>query len=361
MKILHVSATFFDPKSMVGGGERYPMSLARAQAELSDHEVTFLSFAAEPREYRDGPLQVRLVRPDLYVDDNVFSPLGWRLVSAIVDHDVIHAHQRRSLLTEASIIIAKAVRRPVFVSDHGGGARTVASDRLVRFVDTFLCVSRFSASILPDGVTRAEVIGGGADTRLFHRPPGATREGYFLFVGRLLPHKGVNYLIEAVTTHLKIVGRIYDERFHRDLRTLAAGRPVEFITDATDEQLRGLYCGALATIFPSVCDDMYGNHWPHPELFGLVPAESMACGTPVICSSIGSLPELVEDGLNGFLVPPNDPQALRARMQLFADNPKLADEMGRNALEVAHSRFTWTAVAERCLAAYGRALDGERR
>src|SRR5207249_7192697 len=133
-----------------------------------------------------------------------------------------------------------------------------------------------------------------------------------------------------------------------------------FITDATDEQLRTLYCGALATIFPSVYEDLYGNSWPHAELFGLVPVESMACGTPVICTSIGSLPELVEDGFNGFLVPPNDPPALRERLRCFADNPALADEMGGNALEVARSRFTWKVVAERCVAAYRRALDGGR-
>lgn len=353
MKVVHVSATFFDARSIVGGGERYAMSLARAQSALPGLEVTFLSFADEPQEYMDGRLRVRLLRPDLLVDGNVFSPFSWRLVSAIVDHDVVHAHQRLTLLTEMTILAAAALHRPVFVTDLGGGARTVASDRLAGLVAGFPCISRYSASLLPSDIRRTAVIWGGADTELFHRPPDTPRRPYFLCVGRLLPHKGTNYLIEAVTSvPLKVVGRPYDEGYHQELRRLAEGKPVEFITDASDEQLRALYCGALATVFPSVYRDLHGNFTPHSELFGLVPVESMACGTPVICSSIGSLPELVEDGVNGFLVPPNDPAALRERMQRFADNPALADEMGHRAREVASERFTWEAVAERCLDLY---------
>jgi glycosyltransferase involved in cell wall biosynthesis len=362
MKILHVSATHFAPDSVVGGGERYAMSLAKAQSELPGLEVGFLSFGDEPREYRDGPLRVRLLRPDVLVDRNIFSPFSWGLVSAIVDVDVVHAHQRLTLLAEATILAAAALHRPVFVTDLGGGTRTVAADRLAKHVTGFPCISRYSASLLPPDVGGTHVIWGGADASVFHRPPGAVRERYFLSVGRLLPHKGVNYLIEAVTSvPLKIVGRVYDERYHAELRRLAAGKPVEFVTDASDEDLRRLYCGALATVFPSVYREIYGNYYLQSELFGLVPVESMACGTPVICSAIGSLPELVEDGYNGFLVPPNDPQALRERMQWLADNPALADEMGQNALEVARTRFTWRAVAERCLTLYREAVGNGAR
>lgn len=357
MKVLHVSATHFGAGSVVGGGERYAMSLARAQAAVPTVDVTFLSFDSSPCEYSEHGLRCRLLSPDTLVDGNIFSPFAWSLVEAIIDSDVVHVHQRMTFLAEATVVAAAALHRPIFVTDLGGGTRTVAPERVARHVTAFPCISRYSARLLPPDVGAVHVIGGGADPAVFFRPEGAVRERYFVAVGRLLPHKGHNYLIEAVrSVPLKIVGRVYDERYHAELRRLAAGRPVEFVTDATDADLRALYAGALATVFPSVYRDLWGNYTPHSELFGLVPVESMACGTPVICSAIGSLPELVEDGYNGFLVPPNDADSLAEKMEWFADNPELADEMGRNALAAARDRFTWDAAAARCIALYRDSL-----
>jgi glycosyltransferase involved in cell wall biosynthesis len=89
-----------------------------------------------------------------------------------------------------------------------------------------------------------------------------------------------------------------------------------------------------------------------PELLGLTLLESMACGTPVICTEVGSMPELVDDGVTGFVVPPNDPLALRDRIDYLRQNSDLAQQMGQAAREKVLNHFTWEAVAKHCLAIY---------
>jgi glycosyltransferase involved in cell wall biosynthesis len=80
--------------------------------------------------------------------------------------------------------------------------------------------------------------------------------------------------------------------------------------------------------------------------------EAMACGAPVICTRVGGLPELVVDGVTGFLVPPNDPAALAARISQLLSQPELARTMGQASRRRIEERFTWDGVAQRCLEAY---------
>ena len=357
MNILHLSPTH--PRTYVGGGERYALSLAKAQAELPHLSVRFVSFGEQASEYTDGPLGIQILEPDYWARSNLINPVSWQLASHIIASDVVHVHQRQTLLNDMAVIAAKVLHRPVFVTDLGGGAESLGvTSPLTEMVDGYLCISSFAAALRPAREDQIHIIGAGVDFSRFYRPPDAVREGYFLFVGRLLPHKGVNYLIQAVVTHrLKVVGQPYDAQYRQALAELAAGKSVEFVDTASDDDLRVQYRGAYATILPSVYKDMYGNRYDNPELFGLVLAESMACGTPVICTSVGALPELVEDGRTGFIVPPNDPKALAERMCAFVEQPDLADTMGAAAYETIRQRCSWRAVAMRCLAAYRRHLS----
>jgi glycosyltransferase involved in cell wall biosynthesis len=86
--------------------------------------------------------------------------------------------------------------------------------------------------------------------------------------------------------------------------------------------------------------------------------EAMACGTPVVVSDVGAMSEVVVDGVTGFLVPPNDPAALRDRIRRLLGDPGLAARLGAAARRRIVEKFTWEAVAERCLAAYAK--DGRR-
>jgi starch synthase len=127
---------------------------------------------------------------------------------------------------------------------------------------------------------------------------------------------------------------------------------VRFIFDADDAQLVEEYSSALVTVLPSVYTDLFGEHRAAPELLGLTLLESMACETPVIATTVGGLPEVVEDGVTGFLVPPNDSQALADKIQWLVANPNRAREMGERGRRRVLEKFTWEAVARRCLDCY---------
>src|SRR5207249_2297367 len=129
---------------------------------------------------------------------------------------------------------------------------------------------------------------------------------------------------------LRIVGRAYDAAYLDMLRALAVGRPVIFEDRVDDRGLVNRYQSALALVLPSVATDWHGATTNIAELFGLVVVEAMACGTPAVVSRTASLPELVDEGVTGFIVPPGDPAALRARLLQLHAHPEHAVAMGRH-------------------------------
>jgi D-inositol-3-phosphate glycosyltransferase len=99
---------------------------------------------------------------------------------------------------------------------------------------------------------------------------------------------------------------------------------------------------------------------PHYEPFGLTPLEAMACGRPVIGSSVGGITYTIADGETGFLVPPRDPEALAACLQRLLTRPELRARMGRAARARVERDFTWPTVATRTAALYQTLLDSRQ-
>src|SRR5205807_1625412 len=116
------------------------------------------------------------------------------------------------------------------------------------------------------------------------------------------------------------------------LQTLARGKDVEFVTDADDETILGLYRRSWVNVLPSVYRDCYGNSHDAPELMGYTLLEAMACGTPAICSRVAAMPEFVIEGETGFVFESRDD--LTAKLRLLAGDPGLAERMGRRARQV---------------------------
>jgi glycosyltransferase involved in cell wall biosynthesis len=251
----------------------------------------------------------------------------------------------------------------VVVTDHGLGGGTWGG-LLPRLFDRFLAVSEHSARELGAPRSRTRVIYGGVDADR-HRPDAATPRRGVLFVGRVTPHKGIDRLIRALPTgaSLTIAGSAgHDPRPpERDypalLRRLARDRDVRFLGPVPDPALPALLRGAAVLALPSVHRTCFGRHVAVAELLGLVALEAMASATPVVASRIGGLPEVVEDGVTGFLVEPGDVEALGARLSQLLDDRALAARMGRAGRERVLERFTWQACAQRCLAAYAELID----
>ena len=361
---MHVVPTAFGAGGLFGGGERYPLELARALAREVDTEL--ITFGAEARFVTDpqgGSLRIRVLRAATHLRGHPAHPVAPALPAAVAlgRADVVHTHHLWSAPSQAAIVAARVAGKRVAVTDHGLPPSGLGA-LLPRLVHRFLPVSAYSASVLGAPPARTSVVYGGADPARFRPDPAEGRDGV-LFVGRFTPHKGLDRLLQALPEGASLLcagtfGHDPDppENGYADLlRRLAADRGVRvtFAERVPDDELPGLYRRARVFVLPSVHENCYGRRVAVSELLGLSVLEAMASGTPVVCSRIGGVPEIVADGETGYLVEPGDVDALRARLGELLADPVRADRMGRAARESVVERFTWEACAGRCLAAYG--------
>lgn len=341
--IVHVTPTYLGKDSLVGGGERYATELAKAMARVTPTRL--ISFGSTTRRERWGSLDVHIYKPLFYGGGLRWNPFSTAFVSSLRDAEVIHCHQFSVLSTSLSLLWGRWKCVPVFVTDLGGGAAGWFIHRLrpERWVRAFLSISRYAAQTIRS-MGSAHVVGAGINTDVFQPRPVKKKEGV-LFVGRIRPAKGIHLLIEAVPSDvsLRIVGPVLDQTYFGQLKRAGAGKQVVFEPPCPDSELTHYYSKAQVTVLPSL---------PCTELLGLVLLESLACGTPVICTRIGAPEEIVRDGENGLTVPPNDPQALRRSIQWIRAHPSEAEAMGTRGREAVLKNFTWDAVVQRCLQAY---------
>jgi glycosyltransferase involved in cell wall biosynthesis len=140
----------------------------------------------------------------------------------------------------------------------------------------------------------------------------------FAYVGRICREKGLHVLIEAFRrlrgdAELHVLGAAHNKWEQRYLRSLGKPSRVIFHGHLTGDALAAAWAQCSVTVLPSIC----------MEVFGLVVAESFSLGRPVIVTDCGGPTEQVRDGVDGFVVPPNDVNALAVAMQRFADGARL--------------------------------------
>jgi len=353
-RVLHVVPAIFGEKGVVGGAERYVLELARHMAdELPTRLVTF---GDQPDTHRMGQLEIRVLGPPHYVRGDRANPITASLFSEIRWAGIVHCHQQHVLASTLGSLACRLMGRRVYVSDLGGGGWDI-SNRIStdRWYHGHLHISEYSRTVFGhSGKPWAHVIYGGVDTAKFAPNDSVERDGSVLFVGRLMPHKGVDDLIKAVPADvpLEIIGRPYDDRYYQDLLQLADGKRVTFRHQCDDQALVNAYRRALCIVLPSVYRNMYGQETRVPELLGQTLLEGMACGTPAICTRVASMPEVVKDQVTGFITPPNDPDSLREKILWLRDHPEEARSIGERARQHVLDAFTWPAVVRRCRQIY---------
>lgn len=355
-RVVHVVPALFGREGggIVGGAERYALELARHMADVVP--TTLVTFGDEERGETFGNLRVRVIGGARYVRGQRTNPVAPALLNELRRADVVHCHQRHVVVSSLSALVCRLTGRRVFVTDLGGGGWDVSGYvPTTRWYHGHLHISEYSRRVSGhDSLPRARVILGGVDTAKFSPDASVARHGTALFVGRLLPHKGVDDLIEALPDHLSldIIGQPYDARYVDDLRRMAEGKRIAFHHDCDDDALVAAYRRALCVVLPSVYRGRYGDETRVPELLGQTLLEGMACGAPAVCTDVASMPEVVEDGVTGFVVPPNDPAALRSKLCWLREHPAEAAVMGEAARRRVLDKFTWGAVVRRCLEIY---------
>jgi glycosyltransferase involved in cell wall biosynthesis len=179
-----------------------------------------------------------------------------------------------------------------------------------------------------------------------------TDEKILLQLGRMVPRKGVDNVVRSlgrlkdkgVPYRLVVVGGETDDpnpmacpeiaRLLQIARAEGVEDKVTFVGRKNREMLKYYYCAA---------DIFISTPWYEP--FGITPLESMACGTPVIGANVGGIKYSVLDGKTGFLVPPNDPDTLAAKVHLLISNPALHQQMKKASIQRVKENFTWQKVA----------------
>lgn len=359
MRIAQITPTYFDDSSCIGGGERYPTELATYLSKST--ETVLISFSSKRRSYYQGNLKIEIYPVEHLIYGNKTNPLSFRYLNSILNVDVVHIHHVNTLISDLAALAGFLLGKRVFVTDHGGGGALVLNRKLPVFscYQNAIAQSEFTINSLPVELQKKVVIiKGGVDTERFCPNISLTKENKILYVGRILPHKGINYLIEAFRLlkrpdyKLTIVGRVYNQSFHQELKQLAAGLPVEFIHDGDDRRLLYEYQTAKVTVLPSVHTDCYGNYTSVPELMGFTLLESQACGTPVICTDAGAMSEFVSPGHTGFVVKQNSGEAiaiaLRQLLDLSPTETLAYQERCRNWIE----NFSWSTVVQKHLQIY---------
>ena len=352
--MLHIVPALFGATGIVGGAERYAFELARHMADRVPTRL--LSFGSKAVEIREGNLDVKVMGGAWHVCGQLTNPFTLAIAQEILQADVVHCHQQHILVSSAAAAICRMTGRRVFATDLGGGGWDVSAFVSTdRWYHAHLHISEYSRRISRhENMPWARVILGGVDTVKFSPDTAAVRTNRALFVGRLLPHKGVADLIAAIpdTIALDIVGPLNATGAVETLKKQAAGKAIVFHHGLGDAALVNMYRRALCLVLPSVYRTADGQHTDVPELLGQTLIEAMACATPAVCTRVASMPEIVEDGVSGFIVEPGDSAALRSRLEWLAAHREEAFAMGAAGRERALAHFQWPDVVDRCLDAY---------
>jgi len=181
---------------------------------------------------------------------------------------------------------------------------------------------------------------------------GFNGEGIILFVGRIVPIKGIDKLLMALN-HLENIERLrllviggdkncQDEvnRLRRLSKSLKIESSVTFLGLVEQEKLPYFYSAADICVFPS-----------HYESFGLVALESLACGTPVVATDVGGIRSVVRDGETGYIVLDNVPQLLAEKITLALSTPRAKTDASCSIRESVF-KFSWSNIAEATLQEY---------
>jgi alpha-maltose-1-phosphate synthase len=359
-RFVHVTPALFGTKGAFGGGERYAYELARAMSKVAS--TTLLSFGPSDTTERVGELTVRVLGGAHYVRGQLSNPISWRLVPELLNADFIHCHQQHIVASSVAAALARIARRKVFVSDLGGGGWDISGYLSTdSWYDGHLHISEYSRRIAGQTeAPNAHVIYGGVDSEKFSPAPNFAKEPAVLFVGRLLPHKGIDILVRAMPTDIPlwIIGGEADPRYATALQALAQGKSVQFLGNLPDEAIVDRYRRASCIVLPSVYRTMYGQESKVPELLGQTLLEGMSCGTPALCSDVASMPEVVLHGETGFVFPEHGVEALRERILELTSQPQLVNSLGQQARERVLAHFTWERVVKRCLEIYQHPMNG---
>ena len=343
MKIAQVAPlTEAVPPKLYGGTERVVAYLTDALVELG-HEVTLFASGDSMTKAKLDAIWPRALRLDPNVKD-YFAPVFMQLetVARRADEfEVIHAH-----LDYFGYPLLRSLKVASVTTLHGRLDLPELQPLYGLYGDMpVVSISDSQRGPLPQAHYVATILHG-LPKDLLQKGPGTG--GYLAFLGRISPEKAPDAAIRiAAKSGMKIkmaakVDKVDEGYYKATVEPLLPQGDIEFIGEIGEHQKSEFLGNAAALVFPIA--------WREP--FGLVMIEAMACGTPVIAFNNGSVPEVLEDGLTGFIVE-NEQEAIEAVAKIGTlDRDRIRAEFDR--------RFTAHHMAQNYLELYERLARAKR-
>jgi glycosyltransferase involved in cell wall biosynthesis len=324
-------------------------------SQSGDVQVVRLAYHQMPRRVRHVARQLRFLRQL----PGALSALRHAVLEARSDVVLVLA-----ITSYAPYMIGLSRAVPVVVSLEGGepGGEFTANPRMLRWAlrratRVIACARSLAASaraLAPDIESRLTVIPNGVDPARFgDAPPYRHSRPYIAAVGRLVPQKGFDVLLQAfagipIPVDVLIAGdgpeRPHLERMRERLHL--QGR-VHLLGSMHPAAVAGFYRGSAVVAVPS--------RW---EGLPLVCLEAMASGRAVVASRVDGIPDAVVDGETGLLVPRDDPEKLAGALTALLSDPPRCARFGERARELVHRELTWETVSERYMRTLAEATAG---
>jgi len=343
LKIAQVAPLYESvPPKLYGGTERVVSYLTEELVSLG-HDVTLFASGDSRTSARLVPCSEQSLRLDPRCEDPLAHHIA--MLQRIIDEsdafDLIHFH-----IDYLHFPLSRLIRLPQITTLHG---KLTINDlrQLYRvYADMpLVSISREQRRPLSDVNWVGNVYHGLPSDLL---TPTYNDGTYLAFLGRISPEKGVEQAIDIAVEAglpLKIAAKIdkSDREYYESVVRKKMEHPlVEYIGEINEKDKREFLGNAMALLFPI--------NWPEP--FGLVMIEAMACGTPVVAYERGSVPEILEHGVNAFIVN-NKEEAVRAVRNIGI----LERQECRRVFE---ERFTATRMAQDYLKVYLTQLETEK-
>lgn len=358
MKLMIV-APYFYPK--IGGMENFAYNISKGLKEEYGWEVVVVTSNHVEKKYieeeMDG-LKIYRLPSWFKISNTPINPLWYFQIKKIMKKekpDVINAHTPVPYISDISAMVYGDF--PFILTYHTGSMMLKGNlliDFLIKFYEStvlkitlnkaekIICSSDYvKLDFLKEYTDKTITITPGVDINRF-KPRISNSKNIILFVGSLRKsdkYKGLEYLLSAVSmikincknTMLTVVGGGDNIMYYKKLcKKLKIERNVEFKDELHGNGLVKQYQKTNVLVLPSLS-----------ESFGMVLLEAMACKKPVIGTNIGGIPNVIDNGENGLLVPPKNPKALAEAIIKILRNPKLAQKMGENGYEKVKENFTW--------------------
>ena len=331
------------PPKLYGGTERVVSYVTEALVDLG-HDVTLFASGDSITRAKLEPVWPRALRLDPAIRDRIAPHmlLMEKVRQRAEEFDVLHFHMDYYSFSVFG-------RQPTpFVTTLHGRLDLPEQQPVFDVFDTVPVVSISNAQRTPLPQAKwLTTVYHGLPERLYTPQPVEPR--YLAFLGRISPEKRVDTAIAIagrcgmpirIAAKVDAADRDY---FEREIKPLFDLPHVEYIGEIADHQKAEFLSGAHALLFPI--------DWPEP--FGLVMIEAMACGTPVIAFNRGSVPEVIEEGVTGFVVE-DEVSAIAAVHRL----PTLSRQRVRQRFE---ERFTSRRMAQQYLDAYQQVIRAQKR